>query len=79
MLGLAGAFLFALGGCHSSGGFCSDSFSSTHVVLYGFAVVLLSAAAGLLARAATSRRAAVGSTAGGAALLLLALAVSLET
>lgn len=78
MLGFAGAFLFALGGCHSSGGFCADSFSRTHVVLYGVGVVLLSAAAGLLGHAATRRRAAVCSTASGAVLLLLALAVSLE-
>ena len=78
-LGWAGFVLFALGGCHGSGGFCSGDFAGAHVVAYALGVVLLSSAAGLLVRTATRRRVAVLGAAAGAALLLAVVALGMET
>ena len=39
-LGSSALFLFALGSCHDSGGFCSSEYSSTHTESYASAAVL---------------------------------------
>jgi hypothetical protein len=78
-LGLGGAALLALGSCHDSGGFCAESFSGTHVLLYSIGVVLLSAAAGVLAAAITRRRSVAAGIAAAAGVVLLLLVVVAET
>lgn len=37
--------MFGFGGCHDSGGFCSDEFGSTHVEAYASAAFLAALAA----------------------------------
>ena len=76
----AGGFItFALGGCHDSGGFCSDEFSSTHVEAYASGATLAAIAAGFTALAFTRRiiRLVVAATSAAAAAGILA--VGLET
>lgn len=53
---VGGAALIALGTCHDGGGFCAESFSSTHISLYAVGVTLVSSAAAVLARTVTRRR-----------------------
>ncbi|HUQ39386.1 MAG TPA: hypothetical protein VM030_04470 [Acidimicrobiales bacterium] len=43
--GIGGLVVFSFGGCHDSGGFCSDEFSSTHVEAYASGAVLVALAA----------------------------------
>jgi len=76
--GLTGAVSFALGTCHDSGGFCADSFSSTHVGAYAVGVVLMSAAVTLLAVTVTLRVVVLAAVALISGLLIAALAVGLE-
>jgi uncharacterized membrane protein YhaH (DUF805 family) len=78
-MGFGGAATFALGSCHDSGGFCAESFSGTHVVLYAIGVILLSVASGVLAGALTTRRGVAAGIAGIAAVLLVVLVVVVET
>lgn len=53
--GFLGTASFALGTCHSSGGFCADEFSSTHVTGYAGGALLLATATGLVAAALSLR------------------------
>lgn len=74
--GFLGTASFALGTCHSSGGFCADEFSSTHVTGYAGGALLLATATGLVAAALSLRlRAALvsGAVAGVAVAVAAAL------
>jgi uncharacterized membrane protein (DUF485 family) len=70
--------MLALGTCHDSGGFCAESFSGTHVLLYSIGVLLLSAAAGVLAAAIARNRPVAFGIAAATGVLLLALIVVAE-
>ena len=76
----AGGFVtFALGGCHDSGGFCADEFSSTHVEAYASGAVLATIAAVLAALAFTRRVIRLVITAVATAAIVSTAAVALES
>ena len=74
----AGFVTFALGGCHDSGGFCADEFSSTHVEAYASGATLAAIAAGLTALAFTRRIIRLVAAAASVAAFAGVLAVALE-